>query len=220
MSPIIVGTQSPDATTTFGTVKQELYDSGFDYLVDNGQTARAGRWVNQAYLELCGLEKWPFREVATTGTSPVQLQTLGDIIYVRDTVSKNKLVESEFDTLTDIQPDLTTTGTPQWYYQDSTSGTRTVTVFPVSTNSLQIVYHQIPAALSSDGDILIVPDRFIDIVVLGAMRRAYLDGTDTAQQYNLVKTEWNDRVQEMRSQLLPRPQYQAISSWPYGSEDW
>jgi hypothetical protein len=101
-----------------------------------------------------------------------------------------------------------------------TTGSPTLNVFPVTTGSTTVVYYQNPAPLSADSDILVVPDQFVDIVCLGAARRAYIDGTDTANQYNLVKTEWADRVQQMRSQILPRFTYQGISSWPDASEDW
>jgi hypothetical protein len=211
---------SQAATTTFGTVKTELYNSGFNYLLDNSQTDRAGRWVNQSYQEVCSLAAWPFLKTTTTGASPVSIPTLNRIIYVRDQSTNFKLVEADFDLLTDLQPNLTTTGTAGWYYLDFTSGAPAVTAFPVTTNTLQIVYLQNPTPLASDSDVLIVPDQFVDVVVLGAMRRAYLDGTDNAQQYQMVKSEYNDRVEYMRTQLLPRPSYQEISIWPSASTDW
>lgn len=208
------------ASTTFGTVKTELYNSGFNYLLDNSQTDRAGRWVNQSYQELCSLAKWPFLKTSTTGTSPVSIPTLNRIVYVRDTSLNVRLVEADFDLLTSLQPNLATTGTASWYYLDFTSGAPAVTAFPVTTNMLEIVYLQNPVPLTSDTDVLIVPDQFIDVVVLGAMRRAYLDGTDNANQYQMVKSEWNDRIEFMKTQLLPRPTYQEISVWPWASTDW
>jgi hypothetical protein len=208
------------ATTTFATVQQELYASGFNYLSDNSQTDRAKRWINQSYQELCSQALWPFLKTSTTGTSPISLPTLNRIIYVRDTSLNVKLVEADYDLLTDRQPDLTTTGTAAWYYIDYSSGSPAVTAFPVTTNTLQVVYIQNPAELSGDADVLIVPNQFVDIVVLGAMRRAYIDGTDTANQYQLVKAEWTDRVEFMKQQLLPRPTYQEISVWPAASTDW
>jgi hypothetical protein len=208
------------ATTTFVTIQTELYNSGFNYISDNSQTDRAKRWINQSYQELCSQALWPFLKTSTTGTSPISLATLNRIIYVRDTSLNVKLVEADYDLLTDLQPDLTKTGTAAWYYIDYSSGSPALTAFPVTTNTLEVAYYQNPTALSGDSDVLIVPDQFVDIVVLGAMRRAYIDGTDTANQYQLVKTEWNDRVEFMKQQLLPRPTYQEISVWPASSTDW
>jgi hypothetical protein len=211
---------SQAATTTFVTVQTEFYNSGFNYISDNSQTDRAKRWINQAYQELCAVEKWPFLKTSTTGTSPVSLTTLNRIISVRDTSINNKLVESDIDTLTDLNPNLAITGTAGWYYIDYSSGAPAVTAWPVTTNTIEIIYYQNPTPLSGDADVLIVPDQFVDIVVLGAMRRAYIDGTDTANQYQLVKAEWTDRLNFMRSQLLPRPSYQEVSIWPSASTDW
>jgi len=211
---------SQAASTTFVTVQTEFYNSGFNYISDNSQTDRAKRWINQSYQELCALEPWPFLKTSTTSTSPASLPTLNRIIYVRDTSTNNKLIEADFDNLTDLQPNLTTTGTAGWYYIDYTAGSPAVTAFPVTTNTLQIVYYQNPVELSADADVLVVPNQFVDVVVLGAMRRAYLDGTDTAQQYQMVKAEWSDRLNFMRTQLLPRPSYQEVSIWPSASTDW
>ena len=208
------------ASTVFSDVQTEFYDSGFDYILDNSQTDRAKRWINQSYQELCGLEKWPFLRVSTTGTSPVSISAYNRIGYVRDTTTNVKLLEIDEDTLTEDNPDLTVTGCASWYYTSYDAGVPTINVFPVTTNTLQIVYYQNPTPLDADADVLVVPDQFIDIVVLGAMRRAYLDGTDTAAQINNVKAEWRDRVEFMRSQLLPRPTYQYVSQFPFGSEDW
>jgi hypothetical protein len=196
---------SQTATTTFITVQNELYASGFNYLSDNSQTDRAKRWLNQSYQELCSQALWPFLKTSATGTSPISLATLNRIIYVRDTTLNVKLVEADYDLLTDLQPDLTKTGTAAWHYIDYSSGSPAVTAFPVTTNTLEVAYYQNPTPLSGDSDVLIIPDQFVDIVVLGAMRRAYIDGTDTANQYQLVKAEWTDRVEFMKQQLLSRP---------------
>lgn len=207
------------ATTSFSTVLTELYNSGFDYLLANAQTDRAKRWVNQSYQELCAIEQWPFLKTSTTGTSPVSIPTLNRVLSVRDTNLNNRLVESDIDTLQDINPNLTTTGTAAWYYLDYSSGP-VVSTFPVTTNTIEVVFYQNPTPLAADGDILVIPDQFIDIVVLGAMRRAYIDGTDTANQYQLAKQEWSDRIQFMRSQLMPRFSYQAIEYFPLSSTDY
>jgi len=212
---------STSATTVFSDVLNEFYQSGFNYILDNSQTPRAKRWVNQAYQELCGLEKWPFLRTSTTGTSPVTLTDYSRILFVRDTTTNFKLVEIDEDTLTDLQPNLTTTGTAGWYYVSYASGSPTVNAFPVTTNTLQVVYYKNPAPLVSDSDVLVVPDQWIDIVVLGAARRGYLDGVDAQPDYYAAtKQEWVDRIGTMRTQLLPRPSYQQVSVWPSSSTDW
>ncbi len=201
---------SQAATTSFSTVLSELYASGFDYLSDNSQTDRAKRWVNQSYQELCSLEAWPFLRTTASGPAPLSLPLFGRMIRVVDTSFSggNRLLESDEDMVAEFNPVLTLTGTPRYYYMTYDSSGPLLNVYPVSTSTLTVAYSQNPTPLVADADILLVPNQFIDIVVLGAMRRAYIDGTDTANQYNLVKTEWADRVNLMRTQLLPRPTYQ------------
>lgn len=207
------------ASTTFGDVKNEFYNSGFDYIRDNNQTDRAGRWVNQSYQEICGLERWPFLRTSTTGTAPISISDLGDILRVTDTALNRRLVENDEDSLADLNADLTVAGTASWYYL-SYSTSPTVNTFPATTNTLSVVYYKSPASLTGDADVLLVPDEFIDVVVLGAMRRAYFDGTDAASQYQMVKAEYGDRLAYMRSQLLPKYTYQVIEFFPSSSTDW
>jgi hypothetical protein len=208
------------ASTTFETVLDEFYQSGFNYIQDTSQTDRASRWVNQSYQEVCAMEKWPFLRVAETHTPPFAVEQLGRIVRVTDTVLSCRLTEGDEDMLADWDSTLTQTGNAQFYYVTYGDDGPIVNVFPVSTNNIQVVYYQNPSPLSASSDVLVVPDQFIDVIVLGAMRRGYLDGTDTAQQYQMVKQEYADRLEFMRTQLLPRPTYQSTQPWPYGSEDW
>lgn len=201
------------ATTEFSTVLDELYDSGFDYLSDNNQTDRAKRWVNQSYQEVCSMEKWPFLRTEASGPAPLSMPEYQRIISVVDTESfsgGNRLQEADEDMIAEFNPNRTLTGTPRYWYMTYDADGPVLNVYPVSTATLDVVFYQNPVPLVADNDVLIIPDQFIDVVVLGAMRRAYLDGTDTAQQYTMVKQEYADRLEFMRTQLLPRPTYQQI----------
>jgi hypothetical protein len=210
------------ASTTYSTVEAEFYQSGFNYISDTGQSARALRWINQSYQEVCSMENWPFLRTVVTQAAPVSLPLLSRIVRVTDTSTSggNRLYEGDEDMLADLNPDLSLAGTPAYYYLTYAAGAPSLNVYPVSTHTIEVVYFQNPTPLASPGDVLIIPDQFIDVVVLGAMRRGYLDGTDTAQQYQMVKQEYADRLEFMRTQLLPRPSYQALSTWPDASEDW
>ena len=205
------------ANTAFSTVLDEFYDSGFDYIRDDGKEARAKRWVNQSYQELCGLEKWPFLYTTITGPAPKALPNLGQILSVVDTVEDSRLVETDESFLADIDPELTETAQSSFYYLTMVSEVPTLNVWPVSTNNLSIHYFQSPNELSADADELIVPNQFIDVVVLGAVRRGMMDGTDTQAQVQLVSQELQGRIDSMRKSILPKPQYQNIQFY---SEDW
>lgn len=206
------------ADTEFSDVLDELYNSGFEYLVDNNQTDRAKRWVNQSYQELCGLEEWPFLRVTVSQAAPMTLTDLGQIIKVTDTTNDYRLYEGDEGLVTALDPMLDDSGNPSYWYLTYGTGGPTLNVWPASTITLNVSYMKNPAPLVADADPLVVPNQFIDAVVLGAMRRAYIDGTDSAGQYNIVKAEWHDRVEGMKRQLLPRPKHQAISE--ENSEDW
>lgn len=206
-----------ETNTAFSTVLDEFYDSGFDYIQDEGKEARAKRWVNQSYQELCGLEDWPFLRATVSGSAPLALTSLGDISTVVDTVTNNPLVEADEKLLTQIDAELTEPADATYYYLSFASEAPELHVWPVSTNSLTVVYYKTPTELSADADELIVPNAFIDVVVLGAVARGLLDGTDTAAQYQFITQALSSRIDSMRKQLLPNKTYQDIQFY---SEDW
>ena len=205
------------ADTAFSTVLSEFYSSGFDYISDNGDSARAKRWVNQSYFELCSLEDWPFLNASASGAAPLAVSDLGPITNVRDTVTDITLVESDEELLSRVDPDYSNTaGSASYYYINFVSGAPEILVYPVSTNNIEVVYTKVPTELSADADVLIVPNQFIDVVVLGAMRRGLIDGTDTQGQLQIVQQELQSRVDSMR-RMLPRVENQEIT---WASEDW
>lgn len=197
-----------------GQLLTEFYANGFDYLNDGASGAtRATRWINQSYQELCALERWPFLEATATGPAPLSVPTLLEVLTVVDTTNTNTtLIEADQVELANTG-DLTSTGTPIFYY--ITGGT-TVSVWPVATNSLSVRYTAQPSDLAAAGDTPIVPAPYHDIIVLGAVRRALLDDTDSGS-YQLIKAEWNDRVQQMvASQLNPITRQYVTGA----SDDW
>jgi hypothetical protein len=194
-------------------LQTELYASGFQYLqVETGGTARATRWINQSYQELCDLENWPFLETTATGTSPLAITDLSMIESVLDATNKTKLEAVRWQDLTDSYPDLTTVGAPIFYYL--TAGT-TVNTYPAASVSLSVRYYKNPTDLANAGDTPIIPTAFHDLIVLGAWRRALLDDSG-AGDYQFIQQEWTSRVNVMRASLLPDPERQVLTA---GSQD-
>jgi hypothetical protein len=197
----------------FAQLQQDVFDSGLSYLNDAGNgLLRVQRWINQAYLEVAGLDSWPFLETTLTTVAPVTISDLSEILVVLDTDNDVRLEQADYDSITTLVDDPTATGLASYWYQSGT----TISVYPVSTAALQIKYIRTPAELASSGDTPVVPAEFHDLIVLGAWRRGLLDDQD-AGDYSLVKAEWDQRVQMMREKYLPRFGSQLIT---YSAQDW
>lgn len=200
---------------TFAELQTDFFESGFAYLNDNGVgVIRAKRWLNQAYLEICALEPWPFLEASTTGVSPLTIADLRQVISVLDTTNKVALVHSDLKAITDLYPDQTVNGTTLYWYL--AAGAR-ITLIPANaTISLAVNYLKVPTELSNAADTPLLPQAYHDIIVLGAWRRGLLDDSN-AGDYGLVKTEWSERLGAMRQALLDVPSTQFLT---FAGEDW
>jgi len=204
------------ATTTFLQLQTEFYARGYDYLNDGGAGAtRAKAWINQAYLELCEEEAWPFLLTTATGTAPLAVADIGRVLSVIDTANgSNPLDEVDEDELMDDFQPITTTGVPMYFYVDDT----TIRTYPVG-GTLSVRYYKIPALLSANGDIAIVPDRFVNLIVDGAVRRAQNDNDDYSNARG-TEEERQRGLDLMRRSLFFRDgtrQYQRIT---FASGDW
>lgn len=191
----------------------DLYGA-FAYLqTDTNGPARATRWVNQAYQEICDLEDWPFLETTATGTAPLTVADLGEVESVLDATSKTKLEQADWRSLTDTYADLTITGAAVFFY--ITAGS-VINVFPANTTvTLSVRYYKNPADLANALDTPVVPAAFHDVILLGAFRRAYLEDGAGAD-YQMVAAEFDRRVNVMRTALLVDPEAQVITA---GSQD-
>ena len=181
--------------TTFAQLKGRLGERGFDYLTD----ATKGQFVNDAYLEICDMEDWPFLEATTSGVAPLAISDLRTIETVVDSTSTTRLSPLDRRHILETDYTLATTGSPVWYYL--TSGT-TVNVYPANTSdTLSVRYWKVPTALSADGDVPVVPDRYLDIVLYGARAAAYWD-SDNAEMAETMIRRQERRLQTMRDALL------------------
>jgi hypothetical protein len=152
----------------------ELCTEVHDYGFHSTPRTRVERWVNQAYLEICDHRKWTFVEATQAGTAPLTIADLGAIESVRLT-SANTLLHHEYRYSLQAQgKDLAEAGTPTRYY--ITGGT-VVTPWPTSALSITVNYWKVPAELTGSNS-PIVPARYHDLIILGAVRRAYEDADD------------------------------------------
>lgn len=204
------------ATTTFLQLQTEFFARGYDYLNDAGAgLTRAKTWINQAYLELCEEEPWPFVMATSTGAAPLAVADLGRILSVLDTANaSNPLLEMDEDELMDNFPPITTTGVPTFFYVDDL----TVRTYPVG-GTLSVRYWKVPALLSANGDIAIVPDRFANLIVDGAVRRAAIDN-DNPAGVAMVEEERQRGLDLMRRSLFFRDGTRQSQRLTFASGDW
>lgn len=200
---------------TFLELKTELERRGFDYL----NSTELGYFVNRAYFDICDADSWPFTEATTTGAAPKTISDLNKVEYVLDSTNLVKLSPLDRRILTDYTTDLTTTGTPTWYYL--TSGT-TVNVYPANTSiSLSVRYWKVPTILSADGDTPLVPNRFRMTIVTGAIVWAYRDN-DESEMARAAQEDFQGEIEQMRDALLnqaseDRPDYISTYNSGYDS---
>jgi len=186
----------------FTALQTELYARGFQYLNDGGAgVTRAKQWLNDSYFELCALAAWPFLETTVTGVAPLTVSDVQKVIYVVDTSTGAKLQSVDVRELTDWYPKLDTTGSPVWWWLD---GNTTLRVFPLNTaDSLSVRYAKFPATLSASSDTPVVPARYHNLIVDGAVIRAYKDSDNLMSAYAL-QNDLDGQVQKMRETLLAR----------------
>lgn len=182
---------------TFAELKASMLARGFNRLTD----AQRGEYVNSAVSEVDALYPWPYRLSTITGAAPLAVATLGEIDTVTDTVQDCELYPSQFGLLTDWFGDISTTGTPAYFYVDWSGVSQTVRVYPVSTNNLSVRHYAMPTPLSAAGDTPAAPTRFhLSVYVPVACRMAASDsGGDPAR----FDGEAQRGLQAMQLALLP-----------------
>jgi hypothetical protein len=149
---------------TFAELKLELRSR--DHTISE---LRAGRFINDAYQELCDCESWPFLEDAHTGTSPATIADYRKVQTVVDTTHDRRLSFITETDLRSIDPELAQTGAPSAYYL---TGGDTINVWPVSTVDLRVDFLKVPTDMSADGDEPLPPARYHGLIVDMAQIRA------------------------------------------------
>lgn len=186
---------------TLADLQTELYSRGYDNLnQDAAGQARALRWINQAVAELTLEEAWPFRLNTATGAAPLSITDLGEVLSVIDTANSN----AELDELTEREltaDDLTDTGTPAYWYRDNLQ----IKTWPVG-GTLSVRYYSIPTDLAAVSDTTLIPKRFMDVIVNGAVRRAAMDN-DNPDDVGLAESERQRGLDLMRRTLLVPPRH-------------
>ena len=200
----------------YTALKTELAARGFDYLSDT----RQGYFINRSYQEMAGSADYPWLESTASGTAPLAITDLRTVESVRNSSQSYRLWPLDRRNIMEFDDDLTTTGTPSYYYLTTGS---TVAVYPTNTtDTIAVRYWKVPTALSSASDTPGFPTRFHDLIVDGAQGYAYLIDSDNAEMGQTVLSAWREGRREMDQQLLvgqhdAPDDYVVITA---GSEDW
>jgi hypothetical protein len=177
-------------------------------------------YVNEAYREVCALERWPFLEATATVTVNANTRSANlpsrawRVEAVWDQTNKNPLdpIFHPSQVFRDY-PNGDETGVPCEYQLRA----RTIEVYPLpDTNvTLSIRYLAYPGDLSADADVPILPEEYHHVLVILANAKAYRDDGNfqAAQTY---ESEASVILDAMRRDLLgPRTEsYPTIlDSW-------
>ena len=181
----------------FGALLDEVNARGYNHIDDT----RLGRYVNQSYKSICNRAAWPFLLTTTTGTAPLTISDLRAVLNVVDTTTSAKLYHADRRHLIEsVDTLLTTTGTPTYWYQEART---IIKVYPANTtDTLSVHYLKVPATLTGT-DAHLIPEEFEDLIIDGAVIRAYKDQgqLDTAAS---TQEFYNEGLREMQDALLSR----------------
>lgn len=191
------------------TVRTEVLAGGFNRL----GASVINRLINDAYIWVATLHLWPFREAAAAGAAPLTIADIGVVASVKDTANgNNRLKWTDRRTIEEMYGDLTVAGTPNWWYFEGT----VIKTFPVG-GTLSVRYWKTPVPLVADGDALIVPDRWVQVVIDKTRQRACLRQQDWAGA-NALRGEVLAGVDEMRMAELANQAADPDTVIVYGGE--
>lgn len=202
----------------FSTLQSEFYAHGFSDLNDAGAgVTRVKRWINEAYHMVCESHdgKWAFLETSSSGTAPVTVSDLKQIIHVTDSTTDRPLRFADAWTVEHLDPDKATVAAPMYYWLD---GLSTLRVWPLNTtDTISIRYYKVPADLSANGDLPLVPTRYQDAILQFALAKAHRakNNEEQARSCEIVAEVYIDRMRNTGLFRGDEPDFQNIESQNY-----
>lgn len=155
-----------------GEARTEFGDRGFDGVLSS---ARMNFYLNRALTDFGDYYAWPWLRKTATGAAPL---TISDLKYVRSVYDSTGNEMFGLDVNEDV--DLTTTGSPSYWWIDDTSGSAVITAYPVGTVTLRVSYVAEAPLLSADSDVPLMPVRYHMTWIDLAVMRAYRDSDNFA----------------------------------------
>jgi hypothetical protein len=177
----------------------EFYLRGVSYLDDGGTGAtRATAFINQGRNDLNDLEPWDYLVSTATGTAPLSIPDLRDILYVA--TANGPLDGRDVSVFLNDDPTLTQTGTASYYWLDGLSSLK---LWPAdSSTAVTVRYLRVPADLSSgSNEPSEIPSRYHHLIVDFAVIRALRDRSNFAEAQAL-RASIEPELDRMRDVLL------------------
>lgn len=189
----------------------ELGASGFNGVIS---TPRMQTFLNRALVDFENFYPWPWLRKQTTGAAPLQIPDLKMVRSVFDSTG------TEYFGLDDADDSYRgDTGSPTSWWIDETSGTPTLTAYPVGSVTWTVNYLATSTLLSADGDTPKIPAAYHPLWVQMARVYAYEDRDNFAaanaqRQSNAASLAQLVEVYETRNRM--NSGYMLIRA---GSED-
>jgi hypothetical protein len=199
------------------TARAALKARGFQYLDDATVTVMLNNAKN-------ALEDWfieaPWLETTqATGAPPLTISDLHSVIYVLNATNDVPLQGVDARDVSELDGDLSTTGTAQYWWLD---GLTTVRTYPIdSAAQVSVRYRKYSSELANASDTPSIPARYhpvwIDLAVVEALK-----DDDNYQAAQLLLQDVNRRLDEMQTTFLLRNRQGADAQviTGIGSEDW
>lgn len=182
----------------FSELKTALAARGFDDYSDT----TLGERINSARAELDRMYLWPWREASVTGTAPASVSDLGQIEAVTNETRDYRLVGRQFADLIDAYGDLSTTGTPIYYYRAYVSNSPVVATYPVSTDTIGVQYWKVTVDLVDAGDEPASPSECHSLIVDLAAARGWRD-KDNHELAAAIQADVSRQIEALLFQYAP-----------------
>lgn len=142
---------------------------------------------------------------------------LDRIVDIRQTITDNKLGAIDIRTFDRYLPDPTATGDPLYYAMVGLDSNKywQITLYPIpdAIENILLRYLYTPADMTADGDTPVLPEKFHDILVFGALfmyGHPFIDDT----RYQLAKQRFEMAIENMKTDYSPVPdQMNVIQPW-------
>jgi hypothetical protein len=181
----------------------ELASRGADHV----SSARRTTFLNDAKNEFESVWPWPWLETTATGAAPLTVSDLRAVLYVVDSTNRRVLRgASAQDIVLQVDPTITTTGTPECWWLD---GTTTLKVYPANTSvSLSVRYIKYSAELSAGADTPLIPTRLHNLWIDLAVIRVYQD-SDELQAATALRADVRGRLERLVAEYEVRNRQNA-----------
>ena len=184
----------------FSELKHELAERGNADLTHT----RMGRYINAARAELDRMYLWPWRENSAEGTAPMIVTDLARVeAVINQSQSDQRLRPAQYKDLLDAYGDLTTAGTPMYYYISRPLSDPVIATYPTSdTDTIGVQYWKVTADLVNSTDEPESPAEAHYLIVDLAVRRASRDIRDH-QGAEAIQSEIDRQLDALWNQYMP-----------------